>query len=274
MNKPPSPTRRRLYAWSATLALLAIVAWIARGLHTTYQREDWFTGFVLLFALAGLMLLSLRKKLLALPLGRVSFWMQAHQYLGSFALAAFFLHAGLAIHGWMEGIMAFLFLFTSFSGIAHWYFNRTIPRRLRNAGPDHLLADMPSLKQNIAMEAYSIAIAAAGTLGSAVLSEHYRKSLADFFQQPRSIAYAVVPNGRLRRRHLDDLERLDRYLSDDGRSARSQMCSLVRHKDDLDFQEAMQLRLRFWNAIHVSAIGLLWLLVGLHVILVVRFQGN
>ncbi len=45
------------------------------------------------------------------------------------------------------------------------------------------------------------------------------------------------PNGRLRRRHVDELERLDRYLSDEGRSARSQLCRLVQEKDDLDYQE-------------------------------------
>ena len=274
MRMKKNETTRRLVAWSLTaLVLLCTYLW-ARHLENTFQRADWFTGFVLLAATSMLMLLSLRKKLIVLPLGRVSYWLQIHQYAGMFALVVYFMHAGIVIQGWMELGLASLFLFTSLSGIVHWYLNRIIPLRLRSAGQDRLLADLPELRHNLAVQAYAIAIEAAGKIGCAVLSEHYGKSLISFFQRPRSLAYAVLPSGRLKRQHLEELERLDRYLSDEGRNARNQLCQLVQDKDDLDFHEAMQRRLRIWNSLHLSVIWLLWIAIGLHVILAYRFHSH
>jgi len=49
---------------------------------------------------------------------------------------------------------------------------------------------------------------------------------------------------------LSDLKELERYLENDDRSTADQFAALVRRRDDLDYQFALQLRLRLWVTFH------------------------
>jgi hypothetical protein len=51
------------------------------------------------------------------------------------------------------------------------------------------------------------------------------------------------------------------------------MSTLLRQKDDLDFQWAMQTRLRVWVIAHVSLVWSFFLLVGYHVYLAYSYWG-
>ena len=53
-----------------------------------------------------------------------------------------------------------------------------------------------------------------------------------------------------RRRLLSGLKDLDRYLETEDRITAGQFATLVQHKDQLDYQFAMQLRLRIWLVVH------------------------
>ena len=265
---------RRLAPWILTALAIYMVARGMQMAEDRLGRSDFSSGYTLAAACGLLFLLSARKKLLVLPLGRVSFWLQAHQYFGVFALAIFFLHVGWPIRGWMESVLAAVFLFISFSGLFGWYLNRTTPKKLSVIGKEFILEDIPSIRQQLAERAYAIAIAAAGRLESTALAEHYGKYLVPFFQGRRSLTYALVPTGRLRRHHLENLERLDRYLNSDGRESRNQMSALVQAKDDLDFQHALQRRLRTWVIFHVLFIWLFVFLSIVHAVLAHRFHGN
>ncbi len=264
---------RRIFSIAVTsIALLA--AWQGdRWFDDHLQRPDFYSGYMLLAATLLLFLLAVRKKLIVLRLGPVSGWLQMHQYAGIFALGVFVLHTGWPIQGRMETVLAACFLFISFSGLVTWYLNRTVPKRMRVAGPAHILEDSPNLRNRLAQQAYAVALTAAARAESASLAEHYTSRLVAFFQQPRSLAYVLIPNGRMRRLHLDSLERLDRYLGPDGRKARIEMSQLVQAKDDLDFQDAMQKRLRLWKSLHTSMLWFFGFLVAVHVILAHRFHG-
>ena len=264
---------RRIFSIVFTAAAL-LTAWEGnRWLDDHLERSDFYTGYILVVAVGMLFLLSIRKKLLVLNLGPVSGWLQAHQYIGVFALGIFVMHCGWPIYGIMETILASTFLFISGSGLITWYLNRTIPKKLRVAGKAHILEETPAIRNQLAQRAYAVAITAAGRAESASLAEHYGNQLVAFFQQPRSLAYLLVPTGRIRRSHLDSLERLDRYLGPNGRTARQEMSQLVQEKDDLDFQEAMQKRLRIWKSLHTTMLWLFAILVAIHVVLAHRFHG-
>ena len=60
----------------------------------------------------------------------------------------------------------------------------------------------------------------------------------------------LIPTGGRRRRLLSDLKDLERYVENDGRSTADRFAALVRRRDDLDYQFALQLRLRLWVAFH------------------------
>ena len=49
---------------------------------------------------------------------------------------------------------------------------------------------------------------------------------------------------------LTGLKELDRYLETEGRTAAGMLAALVRRRDDLDYQFALQLRLRVWLVVH------------------------
>jgi hypothetical protein len=268
------PRSRRAIAWTIVALAGLFTWWCGERIEDRLGQRGWFTGYALLALCLCMLLLSLRKRLLVLPLGRVAYWLQFHQYIGAFAMLVFIMHAGWTFHGVLETTLAIAFLLISFSGIVLAYLNRTCPRKLAAAGASPLIHDIPFLRRRIAQQAFRLALASAGKLESACLSEHYTRELVRFFQRPRTLAYCLIPTGRHRRRILGNLDRLDRYLDPPGRQQRDQMCQLVRAKDDLDFQWAMQQRLRWWQVVHVSLIWFFMVLMFLHALLVHRFHGN
>jgi hypothetical protein len=255
------------------LSLLGVEA-LRRWSDQSMGRPEFLTGYTLLAVCIGMMLLSMRKRLLFLPLGRLAIWQQMHHYAGLFAAGSFLLHAGFEVNGVLETILAALFWSISLSGILGWYINYRTPKLLRNAGPAVLRDDIASLRRDLARQAYGLAVSAAGKLESATLSEHYLQKLRPFFQQRRSMAYCLVPNGRMRRRLLQELDQIVRYLGPEGRDSHASMSRLVREKDDLDFQWAMQNRLRGWVIVHISLIWSFYLVVAYHVYTVYRFHGS
>jgi hypothetical protein len=141
------------------------------------------------------------------------------------------------------------------------------------AGPAILRDDIAGLRRRIAERAYTIALMAAGKMESATLAEHYVQRLQAFFMRRRSLAYCIAPNGYQRRELLHDLDQMLRYLGPEGRSSQATLCELVREKDDLDFQWAMQNRLRGWVILHVSLVWSFFVLIACHVYMVHRFHG-
>ncbi len=266
-------SNRTFRAILATMVAVLIAIIVQRRFETNLGRPDFFSGYMLLATCAGLMLLSMRKRLLVLPLGSVAIWQQAHQYLGGFAVASYLMHAGFVVQGVFEISLSILFWTISFSGILGWYINYSTPKRMVAAGRAVLRDDITSLRREIAERAYAIALMAAGKLESSTLADHYVQRLQGFFLKRRSLAYCLVPNGRQRRELLHDLDQMIRYLGPEGRSSQATLCQLVREKDDLDFQWAMQNRLRGWVIVHVSLVWSFFVLVACHVYTVHRFHG-
>jgi hypothetical protein len=62
----------------------------------------------------------------------------------------------------------------------------------------------------------------------------------------------------LRKSLLADLTEVTRYLSDSERKTAEELFALVRKRDDLDYHEALQWRLRTWLFVHIA---LTWPLV-------------
>lgn len=265
---------RSINACMITIAAIAAMLMVYRWVDSQLGRTDYYTGFVLLASSIGLMTLSLRKKLIVLPLGAVVIWQQIHQYLGLFAVVTFAMHAGFPVHGILETALAVVFVLISLSGIVGWYINKTTPKKMLTAGNPVLREDIAIVRRSIAQQAYHIALSAAGKNESATLADHYTKYLSEFFSRRRSIAYCIVPTGKSRRKLLHGLEKISRYLGPDGKSSKQSLSELVIAKDDLDFQWAMQIRLRSWVVFHVSLVWSFFILVAYHIYLVYRFQGG
>ena len=73
---------------------------------------------------------------------------------------------------------------------------------------------------------------------------------------------------------LQGIDGLKRYLDKDSRSQTESLAFYVRQKDDLDYQEAVQGRLKIWMFLHVGFTYSLLIVSILHAILVHAFIGG
>lgn len=264
---------KRLLSTSITLCAVA-ATWLAlQGVNNRLGDEATLTGWTLLVSTVGLYLLTARKRMIARQLGPVAAWLQWHVYMGSFASLVFLMHIGWPIRGIFELFLAACFAIVSGSGILLGYMSRSTPRKLAALEHDYLLERIPALQSTVADEAHQVALSSANLGEGATLAEFYQRRLLPFFQSPRSLLYRCIPNGVKRRHLLRELNDLDRYLAEQGIARRQQLTSMVKAKDDLDYHQALQLRLRMLFAFHLSLTWALALLIGVHVVLVYRFSG-
>ncbi len=279
MDENTTRTARDRWSWARRPAIrraisMCLVAWMAILVWWMRERIQWrlghegfVTGYTLLGTVVALFALPVRKRLVDSKLGRVAYWQQAHHYTGTFCMLVYLLHAGWITNGWFESALALSFWIIAGSGVVSAYVNRTAPRWLRAAGIQVLRDDIPSLRHGLEQQAYTIAITAAGTADTAALADHYRSGLSYYFGRPRNWLYRLLPTGTLRRRLLAGLEGIDRYVNDTGREQRRELSRLVQARDDLDFQSAIQHRIRLWSALHTLFLGVFMTLVLVHVVI-------
>lgn len=242
---------RRIIALAATLTSLLSVWSIAWLLESRLANVSVFTGGTALGALLLLALLGVRRRLPALRLGSVSVWTQIHIYTGIFAAGVYWMHVPSVIAGGIfESGLSVLFLVVSVSGLYGVYASRTLPKRLTSVEGQHRFDRVGWHRQQIADTANSMLGELQESAGVGVLKNFYQSYLSPFFDTRPSLAYVIAPHGARRRRLLSGLKELDRYLESDGRSAAGNLAALVRRRDDLDYQYALQLRLRVWLVVH------------------------
>ncbi len=254
----------------AVMTVIAIVAWVdARLGHASI-----LTGSILLACLLGLILIGVRRRLPILPLGKVSTWTQVHLYTGFFSSAVYFMHVPTLIaDGVFERGLSIAFLTVTLSGFYGLYASRTLPKRLTAVEGQHRFDRVAWHRDQIAATARTLLDDLGESSGIRVLGNFYTKFLYPFFDTRPSLAYVMVPTGIRRRRLLSGLRELDRYLEEEGRGAAGKLAALVRHRDDLDYQFALQLRLRVWLVVHGTLSIVLVVGSLVHAVLVLRYLG-
>lgn len=261
---------RSLWVGGSVLSLVVYRNWIESRLG----NEAFATGYVLSFVCLSLCALGIRKRVYGLALGPVSAWQSAHHFLGTLCLCVYCLHAGLLTTGWLESILAILFWVILASGMVSWYINKRGPRLLQAAGKAILLSEIPNAKKEVMDQAYHIALRAAGNTRWSAIADLYRNRLEDFFRKPRSMWYRIAPHGRGRRRLLAELDRLTRYLDNTGQELQREMHACIQKRDDLDFQEAIQKRIRFWAVSHSCLLGAFLVTAIFHVLIAHFFSSH
>jgi len=238
------------------------------------QNEAFVTGYSLASICVLLMLLGVRKRVLSPQIGRLAIWQQTHHYLGLLSVGAYALHANVITSGWLESALALSFWSIAITGFVSWYVNHTAPKLLRAAGSQILRQDIPVRSRLVAKQAHELALASAGKNDTAALADHYRVHVSNYFTTRRNWIYRISPSGGKRRRLLAGLENIDRYLSAEGRAQRREMSLLVQARDDLDFQSAIQNRIRLWASAHSWLLGTFLVLTIAHVILAHQFTSS
>jgi len=285
---PWSFRRRRCVSLFSVVLAWSILQWLVTWAEASLLRPSVLTGWTLMGCLALLMTVAVRRRLPILPLGSVSTWTQVHIYTGLFATGAFLLHTPhlwaavgaawtsggtgvVASTGWLEGVLAMLFLAVSGSGFYGWVACRRLPPRLSAVDGEVRFDQIGWHRQQVADAAAERIGSLHGQAAVAVLGDFYAKQMKAYFRTRPSWWYLAYPRSTRRRRLLTGLTQLDRYLEAEGRGVSGQLAGLVRRRDDLDYQYALQWRLRVWVVLHAAMSLALIVLAVLHGILATRF---
>jgi hypothetical protein len=110
--------------------------------------------------------------------------------------------------------------------------------------------------------------------GATTLGEFYRGRLQGYFERRRGWAYRLVPSTKLRKSLLAELTEALRYMSDSERQTAEELFALIRKRDDLDYHEALQWRLKWWMFVHLGLTYPLLMVAGLHASLAHVFYGG
>lgn len=267
-------TSRRLIGVLITTAAIGLSLVLVWMIDMRLGHASVFSGSALLACLFGLLLIGVRRRLPILPLGKVSTWTQVHLYVGFFSSAVYWMHVPSIIgDGVFECSLSLVFLIVTLSGYYGLYASRTLPKRLTAVQGQHRFDRVPWHRDQISTNARELLDDLSEASAIRVLGNFYAKYLFPFFDTRPSLAYLMVPNGIRRRRLTSGLKELDRYLEDEGRASAGKLIALVRHRDDLDYQLALQLRLRIWLVIHGTMSTLLLAASVVHAFVALRHLG-
>jgi len=221
-----------------------------------WVQEGWLadvsllTGGTLLTCVLLLGLFGMRRRLPMLPMGSASTWTQVHIYMGFFTTGVYWMHVpDLIGNGIFEGALSIIFLLVTASGFYGLYASRTLPKRL-TAVEVHHFDRVHWHRGQIADHARQLLEEVSAPVGKPVLANYYTQHLNPFFNSRPPLSYVMVPTGRRRRRLLSGLKNLERSLESEGRGTAGRFAGLVQLRDNLDYQFALQLRLRLWVAFH------------------------
>lgn len=252
------------------LVLFMWLSWQAAQL----ARASFTSGYVLLLLILVLAAYRWRKRWPPLQrLGSSATWLQIHIYVGLAAFALFWFHVGFRWPlGALEQILATVFLLICGSGFYGLYVTRTVPRKLTAIGGEVIFEQIPVHRRQLVQRAEALALDPKNQCD--ILLSFIKQRLLPFLTRGRSFSYLAFPNGKTRRALLSEVENLKRYLTPEHQACTPPLQRLIQDKDDLDFHQALQGRLKGWLFIHVCLTGVLLAFAILHTLLVHVFQGS
>jgi hypothetical protein len=242
---------------------------------TALPRYAFLSGWVLFGSMLLLAVYNLRKKLPFVPLGTSEGWLQVHIYVGFLSVVLFLAHARFHLPtGWVEGILASLYLMVAGSGIAGLVLSRVLPRRLATRGGEVIYEKIPALRYSLREKAEVLAFGLKGAGGSPAVAQLYAGTLARFFLRPRNFWRHLADSRRPLNAILSELDELRRYLNESERGTLQELAQLVTEKDGLDYHHALQTTLRAWLFVHLPLTYSLMLFTVVHMVLVFAFSGG
>ncbi|MCH8822765.1 MAG: hypothetical protein IH984_04580 [Planctomycetes bacterium] len=266
----------RLWINVGITMVIAIAIFLAWWLSLATLIE---TTFISGWTLASLFILlaayNVRKLLTFLPLGSSSLWLQIHLYAGWLTLALFAVHIGFRVpNGWLESILAVIYLAVAGTGIVGILLSRTAAPRLTRRGESVLYERIPLHYKQVREQAEELVLQTVTQSNAPTIADFYSSTLIRFFHGPCNTLAHLVGVSRHRHRLLHELNALERYLNATERDFLAQIVRLVEIKDDLDFQFATQRSLKCWLFVHIPLTYALLIVTAAHVLTVYTFIGS
>ena len=102
----------------------------------------------------------------------------------------------------------------------------------------------------------------------------YSNHLRDFFQGPRNFTAHLIGSQRPLNQLTDEIDKLSRYVDQQGQEKLAAIKNLVVEKDRLDFARVYLGLTRGWLFVHVPVTYALIVLTVLHVLVVYAFSSG
>ena len=258
--------KRRIIGLSAVFLVAIILATFTHAMNVALREPQAILGWLLLGLILFLAAYRHRKKLPVLPFGTSKGWLQFHIYVGLLSLPVLLLHTGWRLPGGLiDAPLGVLFMLVFSSGVVGLILNRKIPPRLTSRGEEVIYERIPFFIRKLRLEAEECVIADAEN-SSDVLGELYLARLHSFFQRPANFLRHVLHSRSPRYAMLQHLEDARRFLGDSESSTIDRLIELVRRKDDLDYQFALQSLLKYWLFVHIPLTGALLVFSFFHIV--------
>jgi hypothetical protein len=264
-------------ALNLALVSLALVLFLFENWRRDIGLHDFqfFNGWTLFTCIVVMMLLTWRKKVVILPLGRVGFWLRVHYYVGFLTIAAFVVHTKYELPGsLLYWLLWGLFVIVSASGVAGAIMSKVLPPRFEAEGERILFDRIPLFRAQLAEKAETIARESVQDGNTRSIAKLYSDTLNDFFAGPRNIAAHLVASKVPQARLLGQVSALERYLDAAGKERLQKMRDLVEAKHNLDFYYANAGLLRLWLFVHVPATYAFLIAIVVHVVLQYAFAAG
>ena len=272
------------FARQSFIGILVLLLAIAGAVmaHRRWSQElpnyAYLSGWVLMAVMFLLALYNMRKRLPFLRLGSSEAWLQVHVYAGFFTVVLFLAHLNFRMPtGWFEGVLAWLYVLVTGSGIVGLFFSRVLPRRLATRGGEVIYEKIPALRHALRQEAEALALTGGGssaTPQSTVITDFYVQNLHEFFQGPQYFWPHLLDSRRPLHALMRELDDVRRYLNETERATLQKLSDLVRRKDGLDYHHALQAALKLWLFVHLPLTYSLMIFSVLHIIIVFAFSGG
>ena len=238
----------------ATIVLVAGVGcyflWKAVGISLRPQAV--YSGLALLALMLVLTLFNARKKLPFLPLIKASHWTQFHIYTGFLSVFLFVLHTGWNWpSGGLETGLFVLFWTVSVSGIAGLILTRWLPGVMARSGESLTFENIPKFETRLRREVEESVCEGEENHAASAVGELYLNKLSDYFKPRCAATFFLGRPGRFRIRAHRELDKVSRYLDEDGLAVLDNIRKKVDLKHNLDVQKSAQWLLRFWLFIHI-----------------------
>lgn len=160
------------------------------------------------------------------------------------------------------------------SGVLGIIISRGWPKRLTARGGEVPFERIPIVRRQIREQAESLALNSVAEAKSATIGEFYTRRLHHFFAGPQNFFSHLLEIRLPLNALLNELGDLNRFLNDQERKVTAQLVTLVRQKDGLDYQRALQLTLRLWLFVHIPVTYSLMLWAIAHIVLVYGFSAG
>ncbi len=281
---------RRMLALSGLLVVSVLTLFVYQAYSVTLYRSQYLSGWVLFAVIVFLAVYNVRKKLPFLPLGSSATWLQLHIYAGWFTVFLFLLHLDYRIPtGFLEGTLAAAYLIVAASGALGLWISRGYPSRIsrherayvassekenRKFGEELIFERIPVYVRQVREIAEEAVVRSGEESKSTSIADFYADRLHGYFARPRNFWFHILESSRPLNTLLGEVIVLQRYLSEKERVILDELVELIRIKNQIDYQYALQAMLKRWLFVHVPLTYCLLILSLLHVIVVYAFSGG